>query len=85
VSIGGDLAFPVRDPSWPGNPPFNNTFNIRTRRDRYLIADLGERRELGRYGTFGSAFHSTGSPVAISGKQVFHKSARAVLFAFEGE
>jgi len=85
VSIGGDLAFPVRDPAWPGNPPFNNTFNIRTREDRYLIPDLGRRRGLGRHGTFGAGFHNTCSAVAISGKQLFHKTPRSVLVAFEGK
>lgn len=85
VSIGGEIAFPVRDPGWPGNPPFNNCFNLRTREDRYVIADQGERQRLGAHGTFGSGFHSTCSAVAISGRDLFHKSPRAVLFAFEGK
>jgi hypothetical protein len=86
ISIGGHVAFPVRDPGWYGNPPFNNAFNIKTREDRYLIPSLSERRKLGELnkGTFGSGFHSTCSPVVISGKDIFHKTSRSVIFAFEG-
>ena len=88
VSVGGDVAFPVRDPGWPGNPPFYNTYVISQRRDRYLLADGAARRELGErnLGTLGGGqMHNTASPVAISGRQLFHKSSRSVIFAFEGK
>jgi hypothetical protein len=32
----------------------------------------------------GGAMHNTASPVAISGNNLFHKSSRSVIFAFEG-
>ena len=88
VSVGGDVAFPVRDPGWPGNPPFHNTYIISKRLDRYLLPDMSARRKLGELnlGTLGGGqMHNTASPVAISGRQLFHKSSRSVLFAFEGK
>lgn len=84
VSLGGDRAFPVRDPSWPGNPPFNNTVHIPTRTDRYLLPDTGNRRRLGEHGTFGSGFHSTCCPPAVSGRDLFQKTARSVLICYRG-
>ncbi len=87
VSVGGDIAFPVRDPGWPGNPPFNNYYVISRRRDRYLLAGGGHRRlgplNLGTLG--GGQMHNTASPVAISGKDLFHKTSRSVIFAFRGK
>ena len=85
VSVGGDVAFPVRDPGWPGNPPFHNYYVISKRQDRYLLD--GRHRDLGslNLGTLGGGqMHNTCSPVAISGKQLFHKTSRSVIFAFEG-
>jgi outer membrane protein assembly factor BamB len=87
VSVGGDIAFPVRDPGWPGNPPFNNYYVISKRLDKYLLAG-GRHRRLGtpNLGTLGGGqMHNTASPVAISGKHLFHKTSRSVIFAFEGK
>jgi len=88
LSIGGDIAFPVRDPGWPGNPPFNNYYRISTRQDRYLISNWRSHRD--RIGTLnmgtvgGGAMHNTCSPVAVSGNNLFHKTSRSVIFAYEG-
>jgi outer membrane protein assembly factor BamB len=87
VSVGGDIAFPVRDPGWPGNPPFANYYVISQRLDRYLLAG-GRHRDLGplNMGTLGGGqMHNTASPMAISGRQLFHKTSRSVIFAFEGK
>jgi hypothetical protein len=88
VSIGGDTVFPVRDPGWPGNPPFYNYYEIRDRRDRYLLGGRGARgsriEEMNMGTVGGGAMHNTASPVAVSGNNLFHKSSRSVIFAFEG-
>jgi hypothetical protein len=80
VSIGGEIAFPVRDPSWAFEAPFHNWHNIRTMEGGYV-----SQRRLGGEGVFGSGFHSTCSPVAIAGKELVHKSPRSVVFVFEGK
>ncbi|MBM4018034.1 MAG: hypothetical protein FJ288_06840 [Planctomycetes bacterium] len=84
VSVGGEIAFPVRDPSWPFEAPFHNWHNIRTGEGGYVAGDSGQRR-LGGLGKYGGGYHSTVSPVAIAGKELFHKSPRSVVFAFEGK
>jgi hypothetical protein len=88
VSLGGDMAFPVRDPGWPGNPPFYNYFRISTRKDSYLLDSWhSQQRLLGELnlGTVGGgAMHNTCSPVAVSDNCLFHKSSRSQVFAFEG-
>lgn len=84
ISIGGDIAFPVRDPGWKRDWTDNNMFHLKTGQDSYLIPDMTERRRTISGGQFGGAFHATASPVAISGREIFHKSARSVIFAFEG-
>jgi len=84
VSLGGEIAFLVRDPGHKGTAPAHNMFHIPQRLDRYLIPDVSARHRLGAYGTYGSAYHSTCSPMVISDNDVFHKSVRSVLFAFEG-
>jgi hypothetical protein len=87
-SIGGDYAYPVRDPGWPGNPPYNNYYRISTHEDRYLLEDWQSMRNhmgelnLGTVG--GGQMHNTCSPVAISGNQLFHKTSRSVIFAYQG-
>ncbi|MCU0916482.1 MAG: PQQ-binding-like beta-propeller repeat protein, partial [Planctomycetes bacterium] len=87
-SIGGDMAFPVRDPGWSGDPPFHNYFKISARRDSNLLADWNAQARvlselnLGTVG--GGAMHNTCSPVAISGNCLFHKTSRSVVFAFAG-
>lgn len=86
-SIGGQEVFVVRDPGWPGNPPFGNIYNISTGKDRYLV-DQNVRQELGRrnLGTLGGgAMHNTCCPAAISGNQIFQKTSRSVIFALEGK
>jgi outer membrane protein assembly factor BamB len=85
VSVGGQIAFPVRDPSWPFEAPFHNWHHIGTGEGGYVAGDLMDQRRLGGKGLFGGGFHSTCSPVAIAGKQLFHKSPRSVVFAFEGQ
>jgi len=88
VSLGGDMAFPVRDPGWSGNPPFYNYYKISTRQDSYLLPDWNSQRQLlselnlGTVG--GGAMHNTCSPLAISDNCLFHKSSRSVVFAFAG-
>lgn len=88
VSLGGDITFPVRDPGWPGDPPFNNYYRISTREDRYLLSDRNSQRsrmgELNMGTVGGGAMHNTCSPVAISGGNLFHKTSRSVIFAYEG-
>ena len=84
VSIGGEIAFPVRDPSWPFEAPFHNWHNIRTMEGGYVAGDISGQRRLGGAGIFGSGFHSTCSPVAVAGKELVHKSPRSVIFVFEG-
>ncbi len=86
MSLGGDAAYVVRDPGWPGNPPFLNVYDIPRRRDRYLIPDLGDRREMGRMnlGTLGGGqMHNTAAPVIVAAGRLFHKTSRSVLFALE--
>jgi len=88
VSLGGDIAFPVRDPGWPGDPPFYNYYDISARRDRYLLGGRGARgdriEEMNMGTVGGGAMHNTCSPVAVSDNNLFHKSSRSVIFAFEG-
>ena len=84
VSLGGDIAFPVRDPGWPGDPPFNNYYKISTHQDRYLLADWRRLANLNDGTVGGGAMHNTCSPVAISGNNLFHKTSRSVIFAYEG-
>jgi len=88
VSLGGDIAFPVRDPGWPGDPPFNNYYIISARQDRYLLEDRrSQRKNMGKLnlGTIGGgAMHNTCSPVAVSDDQLFHKTSRSIIFAYEG-
>ena len=88
VSIGGDFAYPVRDPGWPGNPPFTNYYQISKRLDRYLLDNWrGQRNAMGQMnmGTLGGGqMHNTCSPIAISDNQLFHKTSRSVIFAYEG-
>lgn len=88
MSLGGDIAFPVRDPGWPGDPPFNNYYRISTRQDRYLLPNWrSQRAKIARLnnGTVGGgAMHNTCSPVAVSGNNLFHKTSRSVIFAYEG-
>ena len=87
-SIGGDYAYAVRDPGWPGNPPYSNYYRISTREDRYLLEDWQSMRsQMGELnlGTIGGGqMHNTCSPVAISGTQLFHKTSRSVIFAYQG-
>jgi len=85
VSVGGRIAFPVRDPSWPFEAPFHNWHHIETGEGGYVAGDLGGQRRLGGKGIYGGGMHSTCSPVVIAGKQLFHKSPRSVLYAFSGE
>jgi len=85
VSIGGEIAFPVRDPSWAFSAPFHNWHNIRTLEGGYVAGNLTGQRALDGKGVFGSGFHSTCSPVAIAGKELVHKSPRSVVFVFEGK
>lgn len=88
VSIGGDFAYPVRDPGWPGNPPFANYYQISKRLDRYLLDDrVSGRNRLGEMNmgaVGGGQMHNTCSPIAISDNQLFHKTSRSVIFAYEG-
>jgi len=85
VSMGGEIAFPVRDPSWAFEAPFHNWHNIRTMEGGYVAGDISGQRRLGGEGVFGSGFHSTCSPVAIAGKELVHKSPRSMIFVFEGK
>jgi hypothetical protein len=77
VAVGGKFAFCVRDPGW--DSPF------------YNIVDLSQRDDVGRLpgekesGNFGADCHTTASPVAISGKNIFHLSIRSVLYCWEGQ
>lgn len=88
LSIGGDIAFPIRDPGWPGDPPFNNYYIISAHKDSYLLEDWNSQRNkmselnLGTVG--GGAMHNTCSPAAVSDNQIFHKTSRSVIFAYEG-
>jgi PQQ-like domain/PQQ enzyme repeat len=88
VSVGGDIVFPVRDPGWPGDPPFNNYYRISKRQDRYLLSNWRSQRsrmgELNMGTVGGGAMHNTCSPVAISGSNLFHKTSRSIIFAYEG-
>ena len=74
---------------WPGNPPFVNTYDIEKRKDTYLFGPRSRegmaiaKKNLGTLG--GGAMHNTASPVVISDKQVFLKTSRSVVFAWEGK
>ena len=85
VSVGGQIAFPVRDPSWPFEAPFHNWHQLETGEGGYVAGDLGGQRQLGGQGVYGGGMHSTCSPVVIAGKQLYHKSPRSVLYAFCGQ
>jgi outer membrane protein assembly factor BamB len=85
VSVGGQIAFPVRDPSWPFEAPFHNWHHLETGEGGYVAGDLSGQRRLGGTGIYGGGMHSTCSPVVIVGKQLFHKSPRSVLYAFSGK
>jgi len=88
MSIGGDIALVVRDPGWPGNPPFPNYYVIPEREDNYLISNWrSERGKLSgiNMGTLGGGqMHNTCSPMAVSGRDIFHKTSRSVIFAYRG-
>lgn len=84
VSVGGQIAFPVRDPSWPFEAPFHNWHHTVSSEGGYVAGDLMAQRRIGGLGAFGGGMHSTCSPVAIAGRDLYHKSPRSVLFAFEG-
>jgi len=88
LSIGRDIIYPVRDPGWPGNPPFANYYRISTRQDRYLLDNWRSMRnkmgELNMGTIGGGAMHNTCSPPAVSDNQIFHKTSRSVIFAYQG-
>ena len=85
VSLGGRIAYPVRDPSWALQAPFHNWHDLDTGDGGYVPGDLMDQRRIGGKGVYGSGFHSTVSPMAVAGKDLVHKSPRSVVFCFEGK
>jgi hypothetical protein len=84
VSIGGNWIYAVRDAGWVPDPKISmNMFNIKTGEDTRVTNSMREG-DLFRKGHYNGTCHATCSPVVISGDDVFYKSIRNVIYAFEG-
>lgn len=76
ISIGGRLAFVVRQHG--GTTCAVNVFDLKARRDVSVTRRTDSR------GSFAADFHSTSSPAAISGNQLFCLSNSSALICLEG-
>jgi outer membrane protein assembly factor BamB len=83
-SQAGDWLYNVREAGWvPDSKLSMNMVNLRTGQDTRVTNGLDSRTF--HQGTYNGMFHATSSPAVISDRDVFYKSIRNVLYAFEGQ
>ncbi len=84
VSLAGGGLLTVRDPGWHRSEGAYCHIDLASGVDRYLTHQRNRVKQALYDGCFGGAFHATCSPMAVSGKHVFHKAVRNVVICFEG-
>jgi len=85
VSRGGNMLFCVRNPGWAGGEGGYSYIDLATGDDRWLTSDTRAIKRTTWEGRYGGSCHATASPIAVSGKQLFHKIIRNAIICFEGK